>query len=225
MVKVKEKEFILNEENGTQSLELENYINLIKWQIRKLREIYKIDYNHLYTKNDALNDGILAFYEARSKYNPNIAKFSTYLFYYVKRNFLDGFKSSAAVYMPKVKKTPYINNPSFLINLNDINEQYENGETFNFDDMVRIGDMDRKDKIHDELISEEIYDIILKVLDILSGQEKEIIKLYYGVNCKQINLFQISKKFNITKQAVSYHIHHGLNKIKEYLVREYPGII
>ena len=54
MVKVKEKEFILNEENGTQSLELENYINLIKWQIRKLREIYKIDYNHLYTKNDAL---------------------------------------------------------------------------------------------------------------------------------------------------------------------------
>ena len=148
MVKVKEKEFILNEENGTQSLELENYINLIKWQIRKLREIYKIDYNHLYTKNDALNDGILAFYEARSKYNPNIAKFSTYLFYYVKRNFLDGFKSSAAVYMPKVKKTPYINNPSFLINLNDINEQYENGETFNFDDMVRISDMDRKDKIH-----------------------------------------------------------------------------
>lgn len=225
MVKVKEKEFILNEENGAQNLEIENYINLIKWQIRKLREIYKIDYNYLYTKNDALNDGILAFYEAKSKYNPNIAKFSTYLFYYVKRNFLDGFKSSAAVYMPKVKKTPYINNPSFLINLNDINEQYENGETFNFDDMVRISDMDRKDKIHDELITEEVYDIILKVLDILPGQEREIIKLYYGINCEQKNLFQIGKKYNITKQAVSYHIHHGLNTIREYLVREYPGII
>jgi len=211
------------EKNDISNIELSDYLKLVQYYIRKLREKYNVEYSHTYSEEDALSDGILSFYEAKRRYNPNLSKFSTYLFYYVKKNFLSGYRSSSLVYVPKSKKVPYLH--GFTVDVDEINMQYENGQSIHsFDDINKITNMNIKEEVYNDILNDELVDLISKTLNILNKKQRNIIRMYYGIGCERKTADQISNEFHMTKAAVWSQVQQGLRILRNYLRSEFPEV-
>lgn len=70
------------------------------------------------------------------------------------------------------------------------------------------------DKVDKSLINDSINYNIANLLHFLSDREHDIIRLYFGLNCKQMTLEEIGRKFGLTKERIGQLREKALNKIK-----------
>lgn len=69
----------------------------------------------------------------------------------------------------------------------------------------------------------EEYDLneIKKLFSILNSREKEVLSLYFGLNGKRLNQYDISKRIGVSQSYISRIIKNGIQKIKKlYLTKE-----
>lgn len=80
-------------------------------------------------------------------------------------------------------------------------------------DMIQHGDCDKPDEgVHTNSLHEEIR----RVLDVLTEREKEIVKLYFGIDTDAaFTLDEIGRKFNITRERVRQIKSKALDRLKD----------
>lgn len=71
------------------------------------------------------------------------------------------------------------------------------------------------DKIDEELFRDSLYIEMDDVLQKLYPREREILKMYYGIGCKEMSLEEIALEFDLTKERV--------RQIKEKAIRRLKG--
>lgn len=70
-------------------------------------------------------------------------------------------------------------------------------------------------KTDDELFNESLSIDIEETLGQVSDREKEILKMFYGIGCKEMDSEEIAEKFNLTRERV--------RQIKEKAIRKLKG--
>lgn len=110
------------------------------------------------------------------------------------------------MYMRKNKK--YQNDLSLDREFEDINDELTNHLMLKKDEKVNI----EQDYLEKEE-KKEIYEII----ENLPEEEKTLIKLYFGINCKNVSQQDLAKIYNVKQSAISRRITRILNKVKEQL--------
>lgn len=212
-------------ENG--DVELEKNLELIIWFIKKIQSKFHLEFNNVYTIEDAFMDGILAYYEAKKNYNPEKAKFSTYLFYYVWNKVFRGYKKSSIVSVPIINKNPYIVNKYNIIsfeNMLNYSDDPYNNEMVTWEDLKKLADYNCKQEMEDNFFLKEISNIIEHSLCVLTPIQKQIFCSYFGFNTKKQSPTKIGKRLKISKQAVFYSLETSIKKIKKYIKLEFPSL-
>lgn len=94
---------------------------------------------------------------------------------------------------------------------------YEQG-FFNEDGEEMIG---RKQLSNRDVIAEEEEvkkEVVGEIMSNLTDVEKEVIKCYFGFDCDEMNLEEIGKKVNLTKERVRQIKEMALKKLRSYMV-------
>lgn len=168
----------------------------IKLVINIVNTKFNTPYND---KEDLICIGLLGLTECIDKYDINKkVNFSTYATRCVKNKIISYLRNN------KIK-----NNISIYDSLStDINEEETIESTL----------QDKSIDIQLDYEKEEEKQFIKNLVNQLPEKERIIIKMYYGFECRQHTLKEISKELNISSQYVHTILKKTLNSLKEILI-------
>lgn len=66
---------------------------------------------------------------------------------------------------------------------------------------------------------------ITEILELLTDREHDIIKMYFGINCQQLTLYEIANKFGLTHERARQIKNMALNKLQTQYVNKINSII
>ena len=66
---------------------------------------------------------------------------------------------------------------------------------------------------------------ITEILDLLTDREHDIIKMYFGINCQQLTLYEIANKFGLTHERARQIKNMALNKLQTQYINKINNII
>ena len=66
---------------------------------------------------------------------------------------------------------------------------------------------------------------ITEILDLLTDREHDIIKMYFGINCQQLTLYEIANKFGLTHERARQIKNMALNKLQTQYINKINKII
>ena len=66
---------------------------------------------------------------------------------------------------------------------------------------------------------------ITEILELLTDREHDIIKMYFGINCQQLTLYEIANKFGLTHERARQIKNMALNKLQTQYINKINNII
>ena len=66
---------------------------------------------------------------------------------------------------------------------------------------------------------------ITEILELLTDREHDIIKMYFGINCQQLTLYEIANKFGLTHERARQIKNMVLNKLQTQYINKINNII
>ena len=66
---------------------------------------------------------------------------------------------------------------------------------------------------------------ITEILELLTDREHDIVKMYFGINCQQLTLYEIANKFGLTHERARQIKNMALNKLQTQYINKINNII
>lgn len=66
---------------------------------------------------------------------------------------------------------------------------------------------------------------INEILELLTDREHDIVKMYFGINCQQLTLYEIANKFGLTHERARQIKNMALNKLQTQYINKINNII
>ena len=168
----------------------------------------------------------LAMWEAMLKFDTNKqAKFSTYVHYYFKKNMWHYWHKQQIVKVPiyllgkfdKVKAK----NPNVVFEAESLNQTMYTSEDGSERTLEELVVDETEPSALDIIMTKEISELLLKLLDKLSPRESQCVQLYFGLNGYTPHTLQmIGEKYNVTRERIRQIIEKALLKIKRLCAKK-----
>lgn len=138
-------------------------------------------------------------------------KFGTYAYYWIREAILSAIKTKENV--------TYLGESKITANTNTTNRN--NDDDFIDLDELRINNKfyvmynnDEQEKEYEDKFEHMFNDVMIHI-DKLTPRESDILKHYFGVNgCCEMNISELSNKYNVTNMRVSKIIDESIRKIR-----------
>ena len=176
-------------------------------------------------KEELEQECIMAMWEAMLKFDiDKQAKFSTYVHYFFKKNMWHYWHRQQIVKVPinllgkfdEVKAK----NPNVVFEAESLNQTLyttDDGSERTLEDMVAD---ESEPSALDIVMTKEVSELLLKLLDKLSPRESHCVQLYFGLNgYKPHTLQMIGDIYKVTRERIRQVIEKALSKIKRLCER------
>lgn len=177
----------------TYSKFIENHFYLVKIIAKK--------YSSKDNFEDLFQEGCIGLIEAFEKFDINKgAKFSSYARFWIRKNIQDYLWKTNLV---KITRQDYLDNKA---------PKKETGEDFDIENILGISE---SENCFEKISKEEFRNIVRLKITKLNQRERDIIKLYFGIDCIPCSYKEIGAKFNTSKQRIHQILKVALKNIKE----------
>lgn len=225
--KIRNYELIKSAKQGNKKA-LESLLNMYAGLIKKIASyyFYHLSITHL-EFNELIVEGQIGFITAVEKFDLNRGyELSTFATYGIKNSILNALRESSIIkhstrdVMNQMKKNKENNNSNktMLYELDLIDNSENMDLCMRYSSNIMSNESNTEDIVINSMCNNLMQEMLKEGLNILSPNEKIIIKKFFGLDyCKAMNLKQISKTYNIPYSQVRKSKATALKKLKHFL--------
>lgn len=150
--------------------------------------------------DDLIQEGVIGLCKANEKYDEAKGKFSSYAALWIK----------AQIMIALNEKSRLVRIPSHRANVKE-DQTYSTEFDLRTHGGVEMASIEKQEEMDNTM------SLIKKGLSFLNNRQAQIIKMKFGIDCKEMKTSEISKEIGISVQAINGNIHNALRIMKENL--------